>query len=297
MNILLSATWYPMCIALYYKLALEARDDVEVTTFGPTSGPRIPWGPQFYFPEHAVVPDIQTPVAAGSHMDRWCSTLDQFDLILQVDAAYHMLPPKEVPNALIATDPHCINYGKQRVFADWFFNMQKAYLREGDFLLPYAYCPRTHYPEPDIEPEYDVVINGLPYPPRRAMAEMLRSRGWAVKQGMGAIWDEYRIETALARVVFTHSSQDDLIARVFETMAMKKPLVTNYTSALTTYFMPPLDCMAYEPNDLDTALKQIESLLNNPEVAAAMAQDGRNAVNGHTYDARVKELLEVIGAI
>jgi len=281
-----------MCIAAYFHEALRHRDGVEVITIGPTSGPKIPWGPEFFYPKYAYYPVIETPFASNLEMLHFLEG-PYADIVLQVDAGFFMLQPPSIPCAIIATDPHCLYYGRQRQIADFFFNMQPSYAQPGDHILPYAYCAYTHYPEPDIKPEYDVIINGLRYPSRVAMEHMLLDEGISVYAKLGDIWDEYRIATCKARVVFTCSSRDDLIARVFETLAMHKPLVTNRVSALEDFFTPGEQLMAFD--SLDEGKEQIKWLLAHPKEAEEMAQAGYEAVQGHTYDARVQEILEVTG--
>jgi hypothetical protein len=296
-KILLSAQWYPIAIARYFELAFRARSDVQLITFGPTSGKSIPWGPEFNYPEHAFVPDIHTPVAPAAPMEWWFNSLAMdVDLVVQIDSTYFMDPPPNIPNVIIATDPHCINYDRQRVIADYFFNMQESYKREGDYILPYAYCAYTHYPEPDIEPSYDVVINGLQYKQRRIVAEILREKGRSVYSKLGDIWDDYRVATAKAQCVFTHSSQDDLIARVFESLAMKKPLVCNMVSALPRHFTDTVHLITFQSNDIYSAVRRVEDVLDHPDKAREMAERGYEKVKGETYDARVEEVLEVVGA-
>jgi spore maturation protein CgeB len=112
---------------------------------------------------------------------------------------------------------------------------------------------------------------------------------------LGDVWDGYRLATAKARCVFTHSSKDDLIARVFESLAMKKPLVCNRVSALGNHFVDGVHLISFPSNDLWTAALAVESVLDRPEEAKEMAERGWKKVRGETYDARVEEVLEVIG--
>jgi len=296
MKLLLSAHWYPIAIARYFELAFRARDDVELVTFGPTSGASIPWGREYSYPQHAFTPDVETPVAPTAPMEWWFdSSCIDVDLIVQVDSTYYMTPPPTIPNVVVATDPHCINYDKQRVFADFFFNMQEAYLKPGDYPLPYAYCAYTHTPA-EVQPEYDVIVNGLQYTQRRVVAEILRGKHRTVYAKLGDIWDDYREATCKARCVYTHSSQDDLIARVFESLAMRRPLVCNAVSALPRHFTNTVHLLTFPSNDLWSAVQRVEDVLDHPEEAREMAERGWKKVQGETYDARVEELLEVVGA-
>ena len=296
MKILLSGAWYPIAILRYFYLAFAARDDVEVVTMGPTSGARIPWGPQYNFPKYAFTPDIPTPFAKGMPMGFWDNGLGwDADLVIQVDADFHFLPYDHVPNVLIATDPHFADYTVQRQFATYFFNMQESYLEPGDIPLPYAYCAYTHYPE-ELQPEYDVVVNGLQYPQRRIVAGVLQDKGREVHEKLGDIWDEYRQAVCKARCVFTHSSKDDLIARVFETLAMRRPLVCNAVSCLRRHFTDTVHLLAFPSDDLRAAVYMVEEVLEHPDEAEEMAERGWKKVQGETYDARVEQILEVVGA-
>jgi hypothetical protein len=81
--------------------------------------------------------------------------------------------------AHVATDPHALNYDRQRQLADFFFNMQTPYMENGDIYLPYAYDPTVHYPV-EIDKLYDVCMIGLHYPQRDQLVNHLIDRDLSV---------------------------------------------------------------------------------------------------------------------
>jgi hypothetical protein len=239
------------------------------------------------------------------------------DLVLNVDAGFHLTTKPNVPYYVVATDPHVLGgwYDGVRPLADKFFNMQPAYMQDGDILLPYAFDPTVHFPITDtyLEPgyidiegksakyvtlrerprEYDCSIVGLHYPQRDEWVRRLRGHGVKVNYRIGDIYDEYREENNKAWIGLNWSSLEDVTARVFEIMAMKLVPVINR--------LPGLDALGFVEgqhylgfSDMDEAVEKVLWVRENPDFAKQIALVAYQFVNQKdmTYDARVRQILD-----
>lgn len=294
MRVVLSSLWYPMSISRFYEAALRRRDDVELFTVGPYSGTWIPWaGGMNLLPKYAIQPDLPLPM--GPHQTRVpISFIEKQlpfepDIWIQVDAGYHFMgKPTHGKNVIVGTDPHCLDYDYQRTLADTFYCMQACYAKPGDVYLPYAYDPAAHYPE-DQPRNYDAVLLGLHYENRDRLVNELRKRGVNVLYDLGPSFDEARALYNQAPIALAWSSRDDLIARVFEGLAMGRLVVTNRVPDLPKFFEENVDLAVF--SSLGEAVEKVMILLENPERAKVMAESGRIAVKPHTWDARVEQIL------
>ena len=300
-RVVLSGLFYPVAILRYFEAALRARPDVELITVGPYTGTWIPWGGSMNLPEkYAISPTIplhKHMVQAGSVSAGFLSEqelLDDVDLWIQCDAGWYFNtrpPAKHVVH--IATDPHVLDYSRQRVLSDKFFNMQKFYSKPGDIYLPYAASRYHHYPV-DAEKEYDVCIVGLQYTNRNRLVDVLRSQGISVFYTLGLGPDEYREAYSKARVGVSWSSLSDLIARVFEVGAMGLPLVTNRVPDLPLHFIEDFDYLGFDT--VHEAVEKIKLLLDVDIVSKVNSDSLLNKVfMHHTYDNRIQQIFEEVG--
>lgn len=80
--------------------------------------------------------------------------------------------------------------------------------------------------------------------------------------------------------------------RVFDVLANKGFLITNYQPELYDYFTPGEDFVVYESQaDL---IEKVEYYLNHEEERQAIAQHGYETLKTyHTYDMRLKEILDI----
>jgi hypothetical protein len=293
-KVVLSGLFYPMAILRYFEAALRRRDDVELFTVGPYSGTWLPWAGGMHLPgKYAKQPDIplpftgQPPTVPVHFIERQLPWTP--DLWLQVDAGWYLRGrPQHGKNVIVGTDPHCLDYSYQRSLADTFYCMQACYSKPGDVYLPYAYDPEAHYPEEQPR-NYDAVLMGLHYENRDRLVNELRRRGVNVYYDLGPVFDERRTLECQAPISLAWSSRDDLIARVFEGMAMGRVVVTNRVPDLPRFFEENVDLAAF--SSLGEAVERVMDLLENPERAKVMAEAGQIMVKPHTWDARVEQIL------
>jgi hypothetical protein len=299
-KIVLSAIWYPMCIARYYQAALNRRDDVEVLTVGPYTGATIPWGGGMNLPEkYAIPPDILMPhvfsdisLAPISLVEDRLPSDFEPDLWLQIDAGYSFLmKPKRGINAIVATDPHVLNYDRQRNEADVFYCMQAHYCQQvRDHYLPYAFDPVWHAPMEDVAQTHDCTLLGLHYENRNALVESLRREGVRVHYELGIVFDEARQIYNQAPIGLNWSSLNDLTARVFELLGMKRIAVVNWVPDLDKHFQDGIDLITFR--SLQEAVAKVKWCLEHPALAGAIAERGHQTVQRQSWDVRVNQILE-----
>lgn len=301
MKLLLLYKSYPLAMASYFRRALERRQDVELFTCGEFFGQNIPWNggmtiPMKY-PNH-----VDLPLPSGMNKVSWSMIADKLpwkpDLVLNVDAGFHLTTKPDVPYYVVATDPHVLGdwYAQVRPLADKFFNMQGVpYIQAGDVWLPYAHDPTVHYPV-DIQKEYDCTIVGLHYPQRDEWVSRLRAKGVKVNYRIGDIFDEYREENNKAWIGLNWSSLEDVTARVFEIMAMKLVPVLNR--------LPGLDQLGFVEgqhylgfSNMEEAVEKVMWAIANRPFAEQIALQAYQHVNWKemTYDSRVRQILAEVG--
>jgi hypothetical protein len=275
---------------------LERRDDIELITVGPYTGTYIPWnGGMTLLPKYDKPPTHPLPadfIRAGKVSPQIFTPFEDLhdvDLWLEVDAGFYLDPkPQTGIVAHVATDPHALNYDRQRQLADYFFNMQLEYSKNGDIYLPYAFDPTVHYPM-GVEKEYDVCMIGLHYQQRTELVNRLLKEGLKVYYSIGEIFDEYREIYNKSRVGINWSSLKDLNARAFELPAMGIPTVQNTVPDMKTFFVPSDHYLEF--SDMESAVKQVLWAIDNLLEAQEMADRAHRKVRPHIYDARIEDIL------
>lgn len=300
-KIVFTSIFYPVFMGRYFLEALKRREDVELYTAGAYTGTWIPWGGGMNLPEKYVcTPDCPFPQNAINYhippeliVPPWTP-----DLWLNVDAGWH---PSRKPNAKITariqTDPHVL---KQTYLAskwwDYDFCMQGApHIMSDEIFLPYAYDSTIHYPM-ELEKETDVCMIGLQYAHREQLANRLKSLGMKVDFRLGVVFDEYREAYNKSRVALSWSSLQDCPARVYEAMGMNIPLVSNRVPDLERLFVEDEDYLGF--SNIQEAEEKVRWALDNYDKAMEMSNRAHEKVKArHTYDHRIKFLLETVGLL
>lgn len=294
MKVVLSGIFYPMAILRYFEAALRRRDGIELFAVGPFTGSWIPWNGGMNLPQkYAGAPDVSlprnsinapVPIAFAENKLPW-----RPDLWIQIDAGFHLRgKPAHGKNVIVATDPHVLNYDRQRTFADTFYCMQAHYSKPGDKYLPYAYDPVWHAPE-DQPRTHDACLLGLHYEQRNALVGTLRARGLNVYYDLGPCFDEARALYNSAPIGLNWSSLQDLVARVFELLGMGRLAVVNSVPDLSKFFVDGADLAVF--HSLDEAVEKVLYYHEHEEEARAIADQGHVTVGPHTYDARIAQIL------
>lgn len=293
MKVVLSFIYFPMAIGRYFEHALLRRNDVELFTVGPYTGPWIPWnGGMSLKHKYAKQPTLPlpadglktVPVSFIEHQLPW-----KPDLWLQVDAGFYLSgKPKHGKNVIVGTDPHVLNYDHQRTLADTFYCMQACYTKPGDKYLPYAYDPLWHCPE-DQPRNFDVCLLGLHYPNRNRLVDALRERGVKVYYDLGPSFDEARELYNQAPIGLNWSSLNDLTARVFELLGMRRLAVVNHVPDLGRFFEDGKDLVAFD--SLGEAVEKVLYYLEHENERETIVRRGHEMVRPHSWDARIETIL------
>ena len=301
-RVVLSAIWYPLCMASYFREALEQRDDIELITIGLFTGDWIPWNGGMHLPSKYVKPPtipiysqtINYPfiISPILYQNTYIDLLSDIDLFLGIDAGSYFYPkPKARIVAYVATDPHVLNYDRQREIADYFFCMQTPYMKSGDYYLPYAYSPRIHYPM-DLPKEYDACLIGLHYQQRDELVQLLRTNGLKVFYDIGQVYDEYRAINNKSKIGLNWSSLLDMNARVWELAAMKLCSIENTVPDMQKFFKPEKDYLPF--TDKYTAFQQVQRALRDESLRMDIANSAYETVKPHTYDARIEQIFNTV---
>jgi hypothetical protein len=305
-NIVIMSIHYPMSIASYFIKAWKKRYDCNVITVGAYTGANIPWGNggMTLAQKYANPPTIslgsqpQVEVPYGIVKTKLDAMGIVPDMVINFDAACHWQskPNISCPIVTVATDPHCINGDKPRAYSSHYFNMQACYMKPGDIYLPYAFSPNYHYYEPMVEKDYDGALLGVKYDNRIKWVNALRGKGYKILFETGHVWEEYREQSNRAYIGMSWSSQNDLIARVFETMAMQMCPILNRVPDLPLHFEEGVHYLGFD--NLTEAVEKFEWAVNNRNAAMKIAKQAYDYVwqNRYTYDDRVDTIMERVFA-
>lgn len=299
-------------MAHYFLRALQRRDDIELKTVGSFSGNYIPWRGGMTVPQKYVyTPDVVLPYPmewgqvdynlVKTYLGDW-----KPDLVLNISSTCEWKDkPTDGISAVVAVDPHVLDYGHARTTANKFFNMQKVYSKSDDIYLPYAYDPSVHYEDTSIEKIYDVAMVGLEYPHRLALADELRKNGLRVYINTGEIFDDYRKVNSQAHIVLNWSTLDDLNARAFEAPMMGVPVMNWVTDMYNFHAFSEMistfesDNISRDPHAKMTAVpKAVEcvmGIMDNLENERRDNRYVREFMKNETYDTRIQQILEECG--
>lgn len=316
LKVIITGIWYPVAICRYLWEALLSYPNIETWCAGPYAGREIPWAnkenprgmnlPQKYVlkPDHPT-PMTQPPMVSYAMLEKhkpW-----EPDLWLEVNAGLQAIgKPISAPLAVVATDPHVLNYTGARERADYFFNMQTPYMKSGDIWLPYAYSPKWHAQtdKPIREREWDAALIGLQYPNRINLVNRLRQpnnhlhregAGFKVFSKLGPSYDDAREIYHNTKIGLNWSSLQDTTARCYELMAFGIPAVMNRVPDLMKLFKDRRDFLGFDSEDEAVAI--IHELLNDMDWAEEVGKQGRKAVEEHTWEARIKTIIQETGVI
>jgi len=302
LKVVISGLIFPMTMMHYFWRAFERRNDVELFVVGPFFGDYIPWNYGMRLPQKYVkYPDLPLPQQSAS-MDvdpilievQMPEDMRNPDLWVQIDAGWHLSKrPNAKVVAHIQTDPHVLKgkYALPKSYSDINICMQTPYLEGDEFYLPYAYDPEIHYSDSKVEKIYDACLVGLHYPQRDALVAGLRNLGYNVHYSIGEIYDDYRLLYNQSKIALSWSSLQDMPARVWEAFALGNLLVTNRMPDLPTFFVENDHYLGFDT--LEEGIAKADLALKNWETAKKIADAGHCKVNGHSWDRRIQQILEV----
>lgn len=299
MNILIHYRHFPVAMGRYIHWALESIGH-NVYSVGEFSRGHIPWGEQFYYPDHQFPPNLELPpVQTYPLMDVLKSVRESGfnpELVIQCGDVSYLSGPSDIPNIIIATDPHAVDYTPRLAHADQFVCMQKHYLKDypGGIWMPYGYDRNIHK-NLHLPKIHDVVFCGLQYSHRIDVLKEAQSRGLNVYSGLGLIYEDYVKKYNEGLIAFNWSSKDDLPARFWEGMAMGRILLTNTVPDMAEFnkLKPGRDYLTF--TDKDDAIDKMMYYSKNPDAGKIISESGEKNVKGNTWEDRVEKMLKECG--
>lgn len=293
--------FYPLFMGRYMLEALLRRKDVEVWTAGPFTGRWIPWQGGMNLPQRYVyTPNLALPAGTPSTL-AWnqveAAAPWEPDLWINVSSTLQTIGRPNAKYAVIAADPHVLRYDDERRKANFFFNMQKPYMSPGDIWLPYGYDPIWHAQTtvPMAERNIDCTLIGLPYANRTKLVDALKGRGRTVIYSIGDCYEDARAIYHRSVVGLNWSSLLDTTARCFEIMAYGIVPVLNRVPDLMELFRDGHDFLGFDT--LEEALERVRLVMSDPDLAASIGENARRAVEPHSWDARMNQVLEEAGLV
>lgn len=267
----------------------------KVYSCGPWSRGKIPWGDFQYPNEYWFAPDIETPdtpeIKASDLFDTLKRNGIKVDLFIQAADNYFVSGRAPVKTILIGTDPHVVDYSSYIKDVDLYVSMQDCYAN-GAYWMPYGYDPKIHVYKKKVI-EFDVVFIGLQYEHRKDVLRKLSDLGLRVYCGLGDIYKEYVDIYNKGIMAFNWSSREDLPARFWEGLAMKRLVVTNRVPDLRHLpFKDGIDYVGF--SSMDEAVEKIIYYCERPDRASKIAASGNRKVQPHTYKNHLIEMLKQI---
>lgn len=287
---------YPVAMPRYMLEALLRRDDVEVWCTGPYTGRRIPWLGGMFLPErYTREPDYALPMSMPPRInyDEINARIPwEPDIWIEGNAGLvTMGRPRTKCYVVIGTDPHVLDYSEARTKADIFYSMQRPYMKPTDNWLPYGFDPIYHRRTEKSweEREYDISLVGLPYPDRKTFMHQIRSHGYSAYLENGPSYEDAWEIYNNSKLGLNLSSRQDTCARVFELLGLGLPAVLNRVPDLIDMFTDGEDFVGF--NTPQEGVREAIKLLRDPPRAQEIAENGWKAVQSHTWDARMEQVL------
>jgi len=154
----------------------------------------------------------------------------------------------------------------------------------------------AYAPEPELmpwtpaEPQWDVLFAGTVNPETTPGRAAFLKRLGRVLSGLAVRQGDFKDLFPLGRVILNVAEHGDLNFRVFEALAMGKPLLTPKTgNGLLELFEDGADLSTYTPDDEEDCAAKARLLLEDPARAEAMAASGLAKVDaGHRASHRAQ---------
>ena len=164
--------------------------------------------------------------------------------------------------------------------------------------LPLGCNPATHFPK-EVEPDVDIAFVGnIILPVHQQRHELLKrlQTSFTTAVVTRAFGDEVCEIMSRGRLAFNHCAVYDVNMRIFEAMAMGRPVLTNRDSAhngLFDLFTDGEHLIAYDNED--DVVDKAGYYLTHAEEREAIARQGYEKVlANHTYLHRVDTILETV---
>jgi spore maturation protein CgeB len=154
---------------------------------------------------------------------------------------------------------------------------------------------RTYLLEPVLELGLDATVHGVRYPDHalKALAELgIAYGGWLPNFKAPEVFARHQVTVHVPRRPYVRSLPGIPTIRVFEALACGIPLVSAPWQDSEGLFRPGQDFLV--AHDGEEMTRHLRDLLNDPDLAAAVAASGRETILArHTCAHRVDQLLAI----
>lgn len=291
MKILMNFRHFPVAMGRWFHWAFQELGH-KVFTVGSYSNGTIPWG-NYYFPEYKFPPDVAIPEGNIELSSVLKKIRFKPDIIFQAGDTTFLTGKSPVPNFILETDPHAVDYTERLRYADHVFCMQKCYMKEGQTWIPYGYDSNIHQYIPNTFYKHDVVFCGLQYEHRVKALNSMTEQGLKVFNALGLIYEQYVETYNQGKIAFNWSSKEDLPARFWEGLAMRRLVLTNRVPDLQDiHLKEDVDYVAF--SSIEEAVEKAKYYSGNDEAREKIAKSGYEHVQPNTYQNRCKDILKVI---
>lgn len=300
MKIVIYYKHYPVAMGRYIHWGLEKAGH-KVISVGPWSKGTIPWNDiqypkRYHFPPTIELPDMNELAVEDVFILLNKNGFQNFDLLIQAADNYWLKGKAPIKNVLIGTDPHAVDYEAAKEHVDEYVSMQHFYKKDNEHWMPYGYDQDLHFYLPDTPIDWDVVFCGLQYDHRKECLKAISDAGYKVFCGLGYVYDEFVMLYNTGLIAFNWSSKNDLPARFWEGLAMRRLVLTNRVPDLQLFkdLKEDRDYLAF--SSTDEAVAAVKMVMKKPDLIEKIAASGYKHVKPHTYKNRVKDMLKDVGA-
>lgn len=282
---------FPVAMGRFFHWGLQELGH-KVHTVGSYSAGTIPWGnynyPDYKFPPNVSIPEGNYELAPLLKRIRF-----KPDIVLQAGDVTYLTGKSPVPNFILETDPHAVNYTERLQYADHVFCMQRHYMKPGQTWIAYGYDDNIHEYIPGVAQKYDVVFCGLQYEHRVKALNAMTEQGLNVFNALGLIYEEYVQTYNCGKIAFNWSSKEDLPARFWEGMAMRRLVLTNRVPDLEYINLKEdRDYVAF--STIEEAVEKAKYYSTHDDSRERIASSGYEHVRPHTYKSRCSDLMEIV---
>jgi hypothetical protein len=214
------------------------------------------------------------------------------DFIINIEPVREIVSIPGVPSCYWEIDNHVIK-GADRHFYDKvdFVLLAQKYFKDyysdyKAFYVPLAADPECHVPCPEQSIIYDFGLLGNDtYAERRRLLEKLEAC-FRVLRGESAPGLPYSQKLSQCRYIFNKSMELDINMRVFEAMAIGRPLITDEIPFQDEFFVDGKHLITYDSElELFSKIDYYDKHPHEREAIAIAARD--NIIKYHTYDHRL----------
>ena len=281
MKIALSYVHYPVSAGKFLKKAF-IRQGVEVKSFGPTTLGWIPWNPDVDYSQYQDLSDNYLIDNYG------------FDHLIHVDGNFKVQGQLSFPVSVYSVDNHVRTYN-DRHYQKFFGAHSEGSkgLDTDNFLwVPCGYDPTEHFNKKEERP-IDGLMVGVAYEARMNLLKKLGSKFTNILGATGYLGTEYNDIYNQAKIAIVKSANKDVAMRVFENMAQGCCVLADWVPDFEKLGLKNFSQLVTYRTD-DEAVELFGVLVADNKLRTNIAKDGEEWVRSHTWDERVKVMLNAL---